>query len=326
MAKIAPAKETKEVAVIPVLEITPVEGMPIDGNFSVILSYLQRREKEIAKMKLTEDNIDQVKLIKKEATAYRTKIKDKLDNTVKLLFDSPKAVLKSRVQELFTAIENIEGTADKVLDKLEEDRIADLNKVLDAYKASFQEKYKLEEKYLSQVEYPKAYFNKTQEEKASKTDLEAQFIRLKKEQDAYAANVRLIKMTCKDEPRLNVQLFLEMLETKDVATITEQIIEEKQRLDGLDAEDAKDTEESQGEDGGEEAAGEPEAATDQKTTILGIASTLNFATDFPGRTNKKQFELEYPCDTSEAITELFQLLRPFGIITREIRQPAEVAF
>jgi uncharacterized protein YhaN len=116
----------------------------------------------------------------------------------------------------------------------EKERVAGINEVIDHYVEKFQAQYNLDEEHLARVERKKSYYNKTAEEKARKDDLEQQFKDLKKDQDAYAANIRLIKATCKEEPRLNVQHWIDQLRYDDVATITEAIIAEKQRLRELD--------------------------------------------------------------------------------------------
>ena len=57
---------------------------------------------------------------------------------------------------------------------------------------------------------------------------------------------------------------------------------------------------------------------------MGVPSTINFATDFPGRTKSMKIEITYPCDLGDALKELFAGLKPFGIKIKPVKE--EVTF
>jgi hypothetical protein len=315
MAKAKNVADTSvALAVIPPLVITPEKTLPVDGNFAAILGYLRLRGKEVAKMKLTEANVDKAKLIKKEASAYRKGVEEKLKTTIELLFDGPKAVLKSKAQDLFDAIDQIEQAATSVLDKIEDSRVADLNKAYEAYKEAFQKEYQLDSDSIALIELRKWYYNKTPvgNEKKAKEDLEQQFKDLKKRQDERAADVKMIQTLCKDDPRLSERLYVEMLERASASVVAEKIAEEKQRLAALDAPfpDGPDEE--------PEDAPEEEAAA-AKENIVDIASKLDFQSDFPNRMAEKAFLMRYPCDCGDQITTLFELLKKFNVTTKALK-------
>lgn len=317
--KAAPAKDEA----LPPLVITPAKGLPVDGNFAQILGYLKLREKEVSKMKLKESDIERAKLIKKEASAYRKAVEERVKTAIALLFDGPKDVLKSKVKDLYDYIDKIAGVADKVLDDIEADRVAELNKAYEARKAELQEQYKLDGERLEMVEFRKWFYNKTpsNNEAIARADMETQFKKLAKEQADHEADVRIIQNMCAEDPRLNVKLYIDRLELCSASMIIDEIAEERKRLDGLEAEpkdnceEAKDYEEEDEDDGEEQ-----EAAAETEPIVLGIpGGILEFKTDFPGRTLKKRVELEYPCDMGDLITDLFDELRKHGIIVRPVK-------
>jgi hypothetical protein len=323
-----------EQAALPPLVITPEKGMSVGGNFQAILDYLKLREKEVARMKLSEDNLDQAKLVIKEAGAYQKAVEERVKTMIALLFDGPKDVLKSKAQELYNAISRLKSSAEQVLDKVEEGRVADLNRAFSAYKETFQALYQLGEQELGRLELRKWYYNKTPpgNEKKAKDDLEQQFKDLKDAQDRRESDIKLVQALCVDEPRLNVQTWIDRLKLAPVSAIVTELAVEKERLAALDkpadSEDQEEPEPDEAEDEDEDedadvgegygpvAAQAPAPALDSDI----LARMAAFETDFPGRTLKKSFELEYPCDMGDLVTELFKELRRLSVVARVLRE------
>jgi hypothetical protein len=71
--------------------------------------------------------------------------------------------------------------------------------------------------------------------------------------------------------------------------------------------------------------GEGTNVEDAKKVVLGIPSTINFNSDFPGRNKTIRIEITYPCDLGDALKELFSGLKPFGIKIKEVKEK-EVVF
>jgi hypothetical protein len=314
------AKAKEEIAGVPALVVTPEKAPAVSGNFEQIKAYLQKWKQKMLAMKMTEDNLEEVRVIKKEASQYRNSLTKIQSDVKKLYFNDPKAVFDTQMGVLLAVVGEVEEAADKVLAKEEQERVAGIDEVIDHYIDKFQGQYNLDEEHLARIERKKSYYNKTAEEKARKDDIEQQFKDLKKDQDAHAANIRLIKTTCKDEPRLNVQHWIDQLQYDDVATITESIIAEKQRLRELDNQEAASaqTASSASEDADYEVVDEGDAETGKVT--IGVPCHIDFSSDFKGRTKSMKIELVYPCDLGDAITELFAELKQYGIRVRTIKE------
>jgi len=315
-----------EVYDVPALVITPDKAPVITGNYEMIEKTLGKWKTQVSKMNLTEDNLEEVQSIKSAAVAVRNSLDRTVEATKKALFNDPKKIFEARVKLLFSLIAEVETKADAVLGKIDQERKDSINEVLDHYKAKFQEKYQLEEQYLACIEYRKNYYNKGTDEKTRKDDLEQQFKELKRSQDAREATIRVINAMCKDEPRLNVKRYLNDLSTRSVATIIEEINAEKQRLIDLDnqatAETTTETS-SVSHVVDEEDGGEP-TSEETKKIVIGAAAAINFDTDFPGRTRQMKIQITYPCDVGDALTELFEKLKPYGIKIKQLKE--EVPF
>jgi hypothetical protein len=310
------AKAKEEVTSVPALIVTPEKAPVVSGNFEQIKAYLQKWKQKMLSMKMTEDNLEEVKVIKREASQYRNSLSKIQSDIKRLYFNDPKAVFDAEMGVLLKVVGEVEDAADKVLAKEEEERIAGINEVIDHYVEKFQAQYNLDGEHLARIERKKSYYNKTAEEKARKDDIEQQFRDLKKDQDAYAANIRLIQATCKEEPRLNVQHWIDRLRYDDVATITEAIIAEKQRLRDLDKQKQETTDDQTASSVVEDADYEVVEEGDKGKATLGIPSHIDFSSDFKDRTKRMQVEIEYPCDLGDALTQLFAALTQYGIKTR----------
>jgi hypothetical protein len=106
----------------------------------------------------------------------------------------------------------------------------------------------------------------------------------------------------------------------DVATITEAIIAEKQRLRELDRQETVSTQaaSSTAEDAEYEFVEDEDART--VNVMLGVPSHIDFNSDFKGRTKTMKIELVYPCDLGDALTQLFAELKQYGIKVRPVKE------
>jgi (2Fe-2S) ferredoxin len=309
--------------------VTPKQAPVVSGNFEQIKAFLQVWKTKVLAMKMSEDNMEEVRTIKKEAVQYRNSLTKIQTDVKRLYFNDPKAVFDAQMTELLAVVGHVEDAADGVLASEERERVSSANQVLDHYKEKLQEQYELDQGYLERVEYKKDFYNKTvpkgypSMDKYWKESLEQQFKELKKEQNAYAANMRLIETACKDEPRLNVKHWIEQLQYDDVATIVEAITAEKNRLHELDVQPTETTQTANsGQDVEYEIVSDEEALTSEEkaTAVLGVPHTINWDSDFPGRTKSIKVEITYPCDLGDALTEMFKNIKPYGIKVTQLKK------
>jgi uncharacterized coiled-coil DUF342 family protein len=110
------AKAKEEITNVPALIVTPEKAPVVSGNFEQIETYLQRWRKQVSKMEITEDNMEQVRLIKKEAVAYRNSLTKIQNDIKKTYFNDPKNVFEAKMGKLLGVVGEVETAADAVLE------------------------------------------------------------------------------------------------------------------------------------------------------------------------------------------------------------------
>ena len=170
----------------------------IVGNFSDVGSKIQAVVDRYKDVKLTEDNVDYVKTLKKQFVSLRTGIDRERKEYMKVYITPAKDLVDSMCKELLAIIDNGESALGKQLDEYDQRRKDELTIILNEYKADAAAKHNLREEYACQIKLIDKYYNKTQNEEDSADDIERQAIELEKKQSEYDAGVKLIKAECED--------------------------------------------------------------------------------------------------------------------------------
>ena len=170
----------------------------IVGNFSDVGSKIQAVVDRYKDVKLTEDNVDYVKTLKKQFVSLRTGIDRERKEYMKVYITPAKDLVDSMCKELLAIIDNGESALGKQLDEYDQRRKDELTIILNEYKADAAAKHNLREEYACQIKLIDKYYNKTQNEEDSADDIERQAAELEKKQSEYDAGVKLIKAECED--------------------------------------------------------------------------------------------------------------------------------
>lgn len=170
----------------------------IVGNFSDVGSKIQAVVDRYKDVKLTEDNVDYVKTLKKQFVSLRTGIDRERKEYMKVYITPAKDLVDSMCKELLAIIDNGESALGKQLDEYDQRRKDELTIILNEYKADAVLKHNLREEYACQIKLIDKYYNRTQNEEDSADDIERQAAELEKKQSEYDAGVKLIKAECED--------------------------------------------------------------------------------------------------------------------------------
>ena len=170
----------------------------IVGNFSDVGSKIQAVVDRYKDVKLTEDNVDYVKTLKKQFVSLRTGIDRERKEYMKVYITPAKDLVDSMCKELLAIIDNGESALGKQLDEYDQRRKDELTVILNEYKADAAAKHNLREEYACQIKLIDKYYNKTQNEEDSADDIERQAVELEKKQSEYDAGVKLITAECED--------------------------------------------------------------------------------------------------------------------------------
>ena len=308
------APESTALTVMPKFVAKEAKSYEVEANYDEVEVYLKGTLAKYKDVAFSPENMDEVTKVKGEMVGLRTSLASILEAEKKKRFNAPKAIFQAKMDSLIAIVSKVESEVQKVLDAKDQERIDELNEILDSYKEQYQTIYSLEDQFLARVEYKKNYYNVTQKEKDSRDDLKMQFETLKKEQTARNGSIKLIQKALADTPVINEQAQIDKLDAgDDVASILEWIEEEKDRLVQLEKPASPSV-----------SIGVADGPAAQAIrSISGVASKIDLSTDFPGKTKTAYVAITYPFDGGAELTKLFKELKESGVIVRHL-QPEEL--
>lgn len=206
----------------------------IVGNFSDVGSKIQAVVDRYKDTKLTEDNVDYVKTLKKQFVSLRTGIDRERKEYMKVYITPAKDLVDSMCKELLAIVDAGESALGKQLDEYDQRRKDELTIILNEYKADTVAKHNLREEYACQIKLIEKYYNKTQNEEDSADDIERQAIELEKKQSEYDAGVKLIKAECEDTGFI-ADTYIRELSYKSAMEIILEIKQDKKAKEELQA-------------------------------------------------------------------------------------------
>ena len=277
-----------------------------DNTLAAQKEFLELRLAAVLKMEMTEANIEKIRTIKKGVVGWRNAFDKQVKDYVKAIYKGPMDVFKTAADAIMDDISKMEAQCDEILDKEEEKRRAQVNAAIDGIIEDLQDEFGI----TFEVERKKEYYNKTADMKAVAQDLREQFNAKAAELRQHEADIRMIERACKCDERLNVQMYVDMLQYEAASVIIEKIEAEKERLEGLNK---PKTDEAP-------AAPSPAPASFDDMEPVTVGVKVNpVKTDFPGLNKKMTLELEYPVDLGDELTRVFGELRKNGVKMKVVK-------
>lgn len=285
-----------------------------DGALMAQKDFLAKRLALVLGTEMTEANLERVKVIKKGIVGWRNAFDGQQKEYIKAVYDGPKAVFKACAGEVMAEIQKMEAECDKVLDKEEEKRVANVNAVIDGLIEDLEAEFGIT---FPDVERKKQYYNKTADMRAVAEDLRGQFRERAGKIKQEEADREMIRTACAGDKRLNPDTYLGMLAYEPASVVYQKITAEKMRLDELEREKAAE----------EQAPVRQQPA--EAPVKLGVeVDPEKFRTDFPTLLKELVLELKYPVDMSDELTKVFDGLRKAGVKMRVIsrKEPDALIF
>ena len=170
----------------------------IAGNWSELGNNIRKVVARYKDTKLTEDNVDYVKTLKKQFVSLRTGVEKEVKDWKTIYLNPAEDLLKMMSKELLAIIDEGESALGAQLDEYDQRRKDELTVILKEYVEEAVEKYHLRDEYATQIQLVKQYYNKTQKEEDTILDIERQAKELSEKQTAYDNGVALIKAECEE--------------------------------------------------------------------------------------------------------------------------------
>lgn len=202
----------------------------IKGNFSEVGAKIQAVVDRYKGTKLTEDNVDYVKKIKKQFVSLRTGIEREKKEYMKVYITPAKDLVDCMCKELLAIVDAGESALGEQLELYDQRRREELTVILNEYKEDAIKKHGLREEYANQIQLVEKYYNKTQAEEDSADDIERQASELERKQKEYDSGLALIKAEC-EECNLIPDPYIRELQYKSATEILVEIKGDKKAND-----------------------------------------------------------------------------------------------
>ena len=248
----------------------------IGGNWDNLKENIKKVVDKYKGTKLTEDNVEYVKNLKKQFVSLRTGVELDFKNYKTAYIDPAENLIKAVKAELLAVIDEGESALGAQLDEYDQRRKDELTVILKEYVEEAVEKYHLRDEYATQIQLVKQYYNKTQKEEDTIADIERQAKELAEKQSAYDNGVALIKAEC-EESGLLPDAYIRELAYRNAMEIIMEIKQDKKAQAELKAQAEEGEKVSIGADEDSEIAKQIEKATkldakedEERTKILRV--------------------------------------------------------
>lgn len=259
------------------------------GNWTELGDNIKKVVDRYKGTKLTEDNVEYVKLLKKQFVSLRTGVEKDIKDYKAIYIDPAEDLLKAMKMELLAIIDEGESALGAQLDEYDQRRKDELTVILKEYVEEAVEKYHLRDEYSTQIQLIKQYYNKTQKEEDTIADIDRQAKELADKQTAYDNGVALIKAEC-EESGLLPDAYIRELAYRNAMEIIMEIKQDKK---------AKAELKSKAEEGEKVSIGE---ASDSE-----IAKQIAKATDLPEDEERtKVLRVTYKASQAKLMARFFK--------------------
>ena len=246
----------------------------ITGNWKSLGDNIQKVVDRYKGTKLTEDNVEYVKLLKKQFVSLRTGVEHEIKEYKTIYINPAEDLLKAMSKELLAIIDEGESALGRQLDEYDQRRKDELTVILKDYVDEAVKKYHLRDEYATQIQLIKQYYNKTQKEEDTIADIDRQAKELQEKQSQYDNGVALIKAEC-EESGLLPDAYIRELAYRNAMEIIMEIKQDKKAQAELKAKESEGEKIVIGEDEDSEIAKQIGKATslpedEERTRILRV--------------------------------------------------------
>ena len=149
-------------------ELNKDQTITIKGNWENLGKNIQKVVDRYKGTKLTEDNVEYVKTLKKQFVSLRTGVERELKEWKTVYINPAEDLLKAMSKELLAIIDQGESALGAQLDEYDQQRKDELTIILNEYVAEAVEKYQLREEYSKQIQLVKS-LTLTDRQRSSRT-------------------------------------------------------------------------------------------------------------------------------------------------------------
>ena len=209
------------------INVTDV-GTEIVSNSDTLKGRIQSLVDTYGSIEITPDNVNFVKTVKANFVSLRTRIERERTDFRKMHIDPLNTALNGICSDLQAIVAKGEEAVSEQLRKYDQRRLDMLNMAIDGYTEEAVQSNGLRPEFASRMVRQKWYYNKTASEADIASDIEAQAMTIKKQQDEYDTGILLVRKEC-EESKILPDSYIRMLEYKSVAEVILMIKEDAEK-------------------------------------------------------------------------------------------------
>lgn len=193
-------------------------GTELVCNSNNIKDKIQSLVDRYGSIEITPENVNLVKAVKANFVSLRTRIERERTDFRKMHIDPLNVALNGMCGDLQAIVAKGEDAVTEQLRKYDQKRLDMLNMAIDGYTEEAIQSNGLRPEFASRMVRQKWYYNKTASEADIASDIEAQAMTIRKQQDEHDTGILLINREC-EESGLLADSYIRMLEYKTVTEV-----------------------------------------------------------------------------------------------------------
>lgn len=218
------------------LNIVPENPIRFIGNYAEITADIEASIGKYRSLKIKDSNFAEGELAKKMCQVLRTNITNRFKEWKDANITLPSETEKAKSEKVLSIVLEIEENLDKQFEVYDNEKREALTEILNGYVEAacaaegLSRSIEGDAEYIDRIELKPKYYNKTQKEADSKSDIEEQVKTLKRERDEKLGTIKLIRSMCAEDARLDVDTYIANLEFQSASVVMQSIVDAKERL------------------------------------------------------------------------------------------------
>lgn len=165
-----------------IMDVTLVQAEPVVMDYETMKERLTATLRQYDDIEVTAETLKSCKDTQKEIAGLRRQLDD-FRRAVKKRYQEPLQIFEDQIKSMIAMVDEVESPLKQGIKEFDDLRRAEKKEQAEKIIAELIEEYELNEKFARQIEFKKSYTNLTAKESDVRTDVDAQCMLLKQQQD-----------------------------------------------------------------------------------------------------------------------------------------------
>lgn len=165
-----------------IMDVTLVQAEPVVMDYETMKERLTATLRQYDDIEVTAETLKSCKDTQKEIAGLRRQLDD-FRRAVKKRYQEPLQIFEDQIKSMIAMVDEVESPLKQGIKEFDDLRRAEKKEQAEKIIAELIAEYELNEKFARQIEFKKSYMNLTAKESDVRTDVDAQCMLLKQQQD-----------------------------------------------------------------------------------------------------------------------------------------------